>query len=217
MVALTTEQYENIIEIMKWGFKNGDKEFWGNNRIATALVIQANLGLRIGDILNLRLQDIIRDGDRYRLNSDKLDYHKILKLCDYDFLSKHYSEVLHKYENILNKDFDATAKNQKWVIDISYIHTGEGVLYFSIIRDLYDRSIVAYKTGTEQTVNLVTDTIKAAKKKEKVTTEVQLRSDQGVQYTSKGYFDLTKYGITPSMSRRGNCYDNALAEIFLAF
>ena len=53
---------------MKIGFKNGDKEFRGNNRIATALVIQANLGLRIGDILNLRLQDIIRDGDRYRLN-----------------------------------------------------------------------------------------------------------------------------------------------------
>nr|MBK5236850.1 integrase [Clostridium sp.] len=68
MVALTTEQYENIIEVMKQGFKNGDKEFRGNERIATALVIQANLGLRIGDILNLRLCDIIRDGDRYRLN-----------------------------------------------------------------------------------------------------------------------------------------------------
>ncbi|MBU3114810.1 tyrosine-type recombinase/integrase [Clostridium lacusfryxellense] len=68
MVALTTEQYKNIIEVMKRGFKNGNKEFMGNNRIATALIIQANLGLRIGDILNLRLQDIIRDGDRYRLN-----------------------------------------------------------------------------------------------------------------------------------------------------
>ena len=68
MVALTTGQYKKIIEVMKIGFKNGDKEFRRNNRIATALVIQANLGLRIGDILNLRLQDIIRDGDRYRLN-----------------------------------------------------------------------------------------------------------------------------------------------------
>ena len=55
MVALTTEEYENIIEIMKRGFENGDKEFRGNNRIANALVIQANLALRIGDILNLRL------------------------------------------------------------------------------------------------------------------------------------------------------------------
>lgn len=68
MVALTTDQYKNIIEVMKQGFKSDDKEFRGNNRIATALVIQANLGLRIGDILNLRLCDIIRDGGRYRLN-----------------------------------------------------------------------------------------------------------------------------------------------------
>jgi len=84
-----------------------------------------------------------------------------------------------------------------------------------MIRDLYDNSIVAYKTGTEQTVNLVTETIKLAKKKEKVTAELQLHSDQGFQYTSNAYFNLTKeYDITPSMSRRGNCYDNAMAENF---
>ena len=84
-----------------------------------------------------------------------------------------------------------------------------------MIRDLYDNSIVAYKTGTEQTVNLVTDTIRLAKKKEKVTAELQLHSDQGFQYTSNAYFNLTKsYNITPSMSRRGNCYDNAMAENF---
>jgi len=84
-----------------------------------------------------------------------------------------------------------------------------------MIRDLYDNSIVAYKTGTEQTVNLVLNTIKAAVQKEAVTAELQLHSDQGLQYTSTGYFNLTKeYGITPSMSRRGNCYDNAMAENF---
>ena len=87
----------------------------------------------------------------------------------------------------------------------------------SIIRDLYDNSIVAYKTGTEQTVNLVLNTIRAAKKKEKVTAELQLHSDQGFQYTSQAYFNLTKsYGIMPSMSRRGNPYDNALAENFFS-
>jgi len=75
MVALTTAQYKNIIGVMQQGFKNGDKEFRGNNRIATILVIQANLGLRIGDILELRLNDIINAGDRYRLNiiEDKTD------------------------------------------------------------------------------------------------------------------------------------------------
>ena len=104
-----------------------------------------------------------------------------------------------------------------WVTDISYIKTGQGTLYLSVIRDLYDNSIVAYKTGTEQNVNLVLSTIKEAKKKEKVTAELQLHSDQGFQYTSHPYFKLTQsYGITPSMSRRGNPYDNALAENFFS-
>lgn len=124
-------------------------------------------------------------------------------------------EQLHRYENLLNREFHADKPNQKWVTDISYIQTGQGVLYLSMIRDLYDNNIIAHKTGTEQTINLVLNTIKAAKEKESVTAELQLHSDQGLQYTSQGYFDLTKeYGITPSMSRRGNCYDNAMAENF---
>jgi putative transposase len=126
-------------------------------------------------------------------------------------------EYLHKYPNLLDRQFTAEHPNQKWVTDISYIHTRQGVLYLSIIRDLYDNSIVSYKTGTEQTVRLVLETIKAAKRKEKVTAELQLHSDQGFQYTSPAYFNLTQsYGITPSMSRRGNCYDNAMAENFFS-
>ena len=126
-------------------------------------------------------------------------------------------EHLHKYPNLLDRQFIAESPNQKWVTDISYIHTGQGVLYLSMIRDLYDNSIVTYKTGAEQTVRLVLDTIRAAKAKEKVTTEVQLHSDQGFQYTSRAYHNLIKeYGITPSMSRRGNCYDNAMAENFFS-
>ena len=128
-----------------------------------------------------------------------------------------YSNVLHKYENLLNRDFNADRPNQKWVTDISYIKTGQGILYLSVIRDLYDNSIVAYKTGTEQNINLVLSTIRAAKRKEKVTAELQLHSDQGFQYTSQAYFNLTQsYGITPSLSRRGNPYDNAMAENFFS-
>ena len=127
------------------------------------------------------------------------------------------SEYLHRYPNLLNRDFRAQRPNQKWVTDISYIQTGEGVLYLSMIRDLYDNSIVAYKTGTRQTVKLVTDTIRMAKRKEKVTAELQLHSDQGFQYTSSTYFGMTQaYGILPSMSRRGNPYDNAMAENFFS-
>ena len=83
---------------------------------------------------------------------------------------RNYGEYLHKYPNLLNRDFSAERPNQKWVTDISYIHTKQGVLYLSVIRDLYDNSIVACKTGTEQNVNLVLSTIREAKKKEKVTT-----------------------------------------------
>ena len=128
-----------------------------------------------------------------------------------------YANAIYKYPNHLNRDFTADRPNQKWVTDISYIRTAQGFLYLSVIRDLYDNSIVAYKTGTKQTVNLVLSTIRAAKKKEKVTAELQLHSDQGFQYTSQAYYSLTKsYHITPSMSSRGNPYDNAMAENFFS-
>ena len=130
------------------------------------------------------------------------------------------SQQMYKYENLLKRHFRADRPNAKWVSDISYIQTKEGVLYLSMIRDLYDNSIVAYKTATQQTVNLVLDTIRLAMKKEKerVAAELQLHSDQGFQYTSPAYFKLTQsYGITPSMSSKGNPYDNAMAEISSPF
>jgi len=127
------------------------------------------------------------------------------------------SDQIHRYPNLLNRDFNSERPNEKWVTDISYIKTPQGTLYLSMILDLFDESIVAYQMGTEQSVNLVLNTIRAAKEKEVVTGELQLHSDQGFQYTSHAYFNLTqKYGITPSMSRRGNCYDNAMAENFFS-
>ena len=123
------------------------------------------------------------------------------------------------YNNELMRNFKATRPNEKWVTDISYIQTKQGFLYLSMIKDLYDNSIVAYKTSSRQTVNLVPDTIRPAMKKEKkrVAVELQLHSDQGLQYTSQGYFNLTQsYGITPSISSKGNPYDNAMAENFFS-
>ena len=130
---------------------------------------------------------------------------------------KYVSEHLHKYPNLLNREFNAVRPNQKWVTDISYIPTKEGVCYLSVIRDLYDNSIVAHHISKDMTVKLVLETINKAMQKETVTTELQLHSDQGAQYVSHEYFTLTKsYGITPSMSRRGNPYDNAMAENFFS-
>ena len=79
---------------------------------------------------------------------------------------------MHRYHNLLNREFTAERPNQKWVTDMLYIKTAQGFLYLSIIRDLYDNSIVAYKVDKEQSVKLVLYTIKAAKKKEKITAEV---------------------------------------------
>ena len=113
----------------------------------------------------------------------------------------------------MNRNFHADRPNQKWVTDISYIPTKQGTLYLSVIRDLFDLSIVAYKTSTRQSIKLVLDTIRTAIEKEEVTAELLLHSDQGFQYASQSYFALTtQYGITPSMSRRANPYDNAMAE-----
>ena len=109
---------------------------------------------------------------------------------------KHYGDAMHRYPNLLNRNFRADRPNQKWVTDISYIKTLQGTLYLSVIRDLYDNSIVAYQTGTDQNTQLVLNTIRKARKKERVTAELQLHSDQGFQYTSHGYFKLTQaYGI----------------------
>jgi putative transposase len=127
----------------------------------------------------------------------------------------HYSDTIHRYENVLNRDFTAQRPNQKWVTDITYIHTTQGVLYLSAIKDLYDGFIVGYRMGTKQNVNLVIMTIRDALKKERAADGLALHSDQGFQYSSHAYFRLTQdYDITPSMSRRGNCLDNACMENF---
>ena len=121
----------------------------------------------------------------------------------------------HRYPNVLNRDFVATQPNQKWVTDITYIRTQQGWAYLSTIKDLYDGFIVAHAFDLNNSIALVAQTLKRAKQKEKVTDGLILHSDQGTQYTSQPYHVLVdEYNITPSMSRRGNCWDNAPMENF---
>ena len=103
---------------------------------------------------------------------------------------KNLGQQVHKYQNLLNREFQADRPNSKWVTDISYIQTKQGVLYLSMIRDLYDNRIAAHKTGTQQTVDLVLDTIRFAMRKEKkrIAVELQLHSDQGFQYNIPSIF-----------------------------
>lgn len=124
-------------------------------------------------------------------------------------------DTYHRYENVLNRDFTASRPNQKWVTDVTYIHTQQGWAYLSTIKDLFDGFIVAHQLGTENSLALVLNTIKQAKQNEKNFEGVILHSDQGHQYTSHGYHTLTHdCAITPSMSRRANCWDNAVMENF---
>jgi putative transposase len=127
-----------------------------------------------------------------------------------------YGQKINRHPNVLNRDFSATKPNQKWVTDITYIKTKkDGTLFLSAVKDIYDGSIVAYRMSSVQSQKLVLDTIKAAHRKEKVADGLILPSDQGFQYTSQAYLNLTQhYGISPSMSRAGNPLDNAAMESF---
>ncbi|MGS2780563.1 IS3 family transposase [Robertmurraya sp. GLU-23] len=116
--------------------------------------------------------------------------------------------------NILNRNFKASRSNEKWVTDITYLPYGPTMLYLSTIIDLYNNEIVAYKIGTSQEVKLVLDTLKEAVELRKPK-DLLLHSDQGAVYTSYAYQNLAKEkGITTSMSRKGNCHDNAVIESF---
>lgn len=124
-------------------------------------------------------------------------------------------ETSHRYSNVLARDFHAIRPNQKWVTDVTYIPTQTGWAYLSTIKDLFDGFIVAHQLGRNNSVGLVLGTIRMAEEKEKIEAGLVLHSDQGHQYTSHPYHLLTSgCGITPSMSRRGNCWDNAPMENF---
>ena len=123
--------------------------------------------------------------------------------------------TFHRYPNILNREFIAERPNQKWVTDVTFVHTNQGWAYLSVIKDLYDGFIVAHNFTRQNSLRLVTNTLKQALQKEVVTDGLILHSDQGYQYSSQLYFALTReYNISPSMSRRGNCWDNASMENF---
>jgi len=127
--------------------------------------------------------------------------------------SKHNYLVV---ENVLNRNFIADKSSKAWVSDITYIHTKEGFLYLTTIIDLYDRKIIGWSLSkgmsTEETSLAAW---KMAVKNRKIVDGLIFHSDRGVQYASKKFANTVEfYGVTRSMSRRGNCWDNAVAESF---
>lgn len=118
-------------------------------------------------------------------------------------------------ENVLDRDFTATAPNQRWVTDITGIETDEGVLYLSAIEDLFSRKVVGWAMDAHMETSLIVRALDMAISNRQPDAGLLHHSDRGCQYTSGGYRQLlADHQMTVSMSRRGNCYDNACAESF---
>ena len=128
------------------------------------------------------------------------------------------TDSMHKYplaENILNRAFNVGGPNQCWVSDITYIYTKEGWLYLSTIMDLYSRKIVGWAIEKRLTKDLVINALNMAIFNRRPGSGLLMHSDRGSQYASCDYQKiLKKYGMICSMSRKGDCYDNAVMESF---
>lgn len=120
-------------------------------------------------------------------------------------------------ENVLAQDFQACRPNEKWVADITYVETEEGWLYVAAVEDLYSRKVVGWSVKDRLTSDLVTDALRMALGRQLPEKPLVAHSDRGCQYASVRYQALlASAGIRCSMSRRGNCWDNAPMESFFA-
>lgn len=119
--------------------------------------------------------------------------------------------------NALARQFDAPAPNQRWVADFTYIWTLEGWLYLAVVLDLFSRRVIGWSMQPRMTSDLVSDALLMAIWRRGWPTELLHHSDQGSQYTSDAFQRLLRdHGIQCSMSRRGECWDNAAMESFFA-
>lgn len=126
--------------------------------------------------------------------------------------SKHRLPVA---ENVLAQDFSTSAPNEKWGGDITYVSTAEGFLYFAVILDFFSRKVVGRAGGDSLHSRLCCDALKMALLRRRPPSEIIHHSDRAVQYASAEYTQLVRENaFTQSMSRKGNCYDNAMVESF---
>ena len=133
---------------------------------------------------------------------------------------KYYPSVESKTnveENKLDRHFEAGKPNQKWVSDITYIKVGRKWLYLAAVLDLYSRKIVGWSLDTHMREDLIIDAFEMAAADRDIKEETLIHSDRGVQYRGNSYQEtLQRYGVQCSMSRKGNCWDNAVMESFFS-
>ena len=167
-----------------------------------------------------RLSKVIKQ--TYKLNIGRTRVHNIMaknnSIPKTVKKSKATTYSNHNYPvapNLLNRNFQVKAANMAWVSDITYISTREGWLYLAAVMDLYSGKVVGWAMDKQMTQNLVMDALKQAAGRARPPRGVILHSDRGVQYACKSYRNLlSRLGFVQSMSRKGNCWDNAPMESF---
>ena len=143
---------------------------------------------------------------------NELGIHSILRKKRHEKRGK----TSHIAPNLLNRDFTATALNPKWVTDVTEFQVGQEKLYFSPLMDLANREIIAYNFATRPKFSLVKKMLEQGLSRLKPTECPIIHSDQGVLYGSAEWGKMLEGKTVQSMSRRGNCYDNAVIESFFA-
>ncbi|MGZ9587387.1 IS3 family transposase, partial [Paenibacillus marinisediminis] len=193
----TDKRREKLTERIKWHFFDSD-ETYGSPRIRKELV---NEGWTVSE---RTVGFIMRENGLRSCMARKF------RVVTTD--SNHDMPIA---PNILQQDFTATKPNEKWVADITYIPCRQGKLYLASILDLYTKQIVGWKLSDRMTTDLVLDALNQAYAAKKPKKGLIHHSDRGSQYASKDYREqLERLGMEPSMSRKGNCYDNACIEAF---
>lgn len=128
---------------------------------------------------------------------------------------RHSLTMVNVSDNVLWRDFNAESPNQKWTTDITYIWVKDKWLYLATVMDLFSRKIIGWSVDLSMTEALITDAMKMALGQRDIAPGLIVHSDRGVQYRAQGYIDyLRANGCKISMSRKGNCWDNAPMESF---
>ena len=197
--SVRRERQEALVAEMRSIHSEGHKRSYGSPRMWREL--QAR-GMRVCEntVARLMRQEGLRSATsrKFRHTTDSNHAHPVA-------------------ENVLKRDFQAGRPNEKWVMDITYLWTQEGWLYLAAVVDLYSRKVVGWSLGERLTSDLVTDALRMAIGRQLPGEALVAHSDRGSQYASACYQELLKsHGITCSMSRRGNCWDNAPMESFFA-
>ena len=192
---------EDRIQLVKEAYERSRKTY-GYRRVA--IWIEREHGIKINHKAVLRLMR-------------KLNIRSIArKRNPYRQIQNRHGAV-YSYANLLGQDFKTKRPNEKWGTDITYVRTQQGFVYLAVIKDFFDGSILGYAMARNSSVHMVLRALKSALSNSPVVNGVVLQSDQGFQYQSAAYHSLvSQYGILPSMSRRGNCLDNAPTENFFS-